>query len=121
MAVDAAGLFGKPFDEGGTIADFAAGFVQRLALFGGEDQREILDILDHQIEPLFNEKRALRVGLRLPALEGGLCRDNRRAGLLAAHVGHAADGRLRGRIDDIDRLAGARGDPFAVDEAGLAD
>ena len=37
---------------------------QRLALLGGEDQREVVDVGDHQLEPLAQDRAALLGGLR---------------------------------------------------------
>ena len=45
IAVEAAGLFGEPFDEARAIDDFAGGLGQRLALFHGEDAAEIVSAL----------------------------------------------------------------------------
>jgi hypothetical protein len=47
-AADPAGLFGKPFDEGIAIGDFATRFGKRLSLFERQDACQIFRVLDKQ-------------------------------------------------------------------------
>ncbi|MNJ43952.1 hypothetical protein D3C77_389820 [compost metagenome] len=42
VAIDALAFFSEPFDEGGGVADFAQGFMQRLALFEGHQPGQVL-------------------------------------------------------------------------------
>ena len=66
FAVDALGFLGEPLDERGTIEDFSLGFGKRLALFGGQDCRQIVGMFDHQIEPFSQDVGALFGGARSP-------------------------------------------------------
>ena len=47
VAVHALGFFGIPFDIGCAVGNFAFGFRERLALFGGEDGGEGVLVLGH--------------------------------------------------------------------------
>lgn len=121
VAVDAARFLGEPFDEGRAIADFAFGLVQRLALFRRQDQREIIQMRQHQAVPGFQQGSTLGVGLLLPRpVRGSRCLYGR-TGLWTSHVRYGADGSLRRWIDDIDGLAGAGSDPPSADQAGFAE
>ena len=51
VAVDAFAFFGEPLDERGRVGDLALRLRQRLALLGGHDDGEIVDVGHHQIEP----------------------------------------------------------------------
>ncbi len=117
LAIDALGFLGIELDEGGGIGDLAAGLCQRLALLGGEDQREVIAIGNDQVEPFAQQHRALlRRGLR-PGLEGTFRRFDRLGGFLGAKPGHADDGGAGGWIVDLD---GGGADPGAVDETAVA-
>ena len=51
VAVDALAFLGEPFDERGRVGDLALRFRQRLALLGGHDDREIVEVRQHEVEP----------------------------------------------------------------------
>ena len=117
LAVDALGLLGEEFDEAGGIVDLAEGLGQRLALLAGHDQRQVVGVLDHQVEPSAQDPGALLGALR-PGRQravGGL--DGRsRLGLAdARHLGDDVAGGLVG--DGQLGLAG----PLAVDVALASD
>ncbi len=105
MALDAPGFLGEPFDEGGAIADLAACLVERLALFRRQDERKILDVLEHQRMPGFEQGGPFGMGLLLPGAIGGGGRLDGRTGLGGAHVRHGADHGLGGWIDHVDIVA----------------
>ena len=93
-AVDAPRLLGEPFDEGGAVADLAARLVERLALLGGQDQRQILDMGLHQRVPGLEQGGALGVGLRRRQGPKAASAASIAARVSAAdHVGHGAERR----------------------------
>ena len=99
LAVDALGLLGEELDEAGGVEDLALGLGQRLALLVGEQQRQLVGVLDHQVEPAAHELGALlgqhlRPGRQraVGGLDGGA-----RLGLAEArHPGDDVAGRLVG-------------------------
>ena len=119
MAADAASFFGKPFDEGSTVTDFGTRFIERLALFKSDEQRQILEIFDHQGIPALEQNGAFGIRFLLPRAEGGISCVDRRPGLGCAHVGNGAEIILSGGIDDVYRLARRRTRPDPVDQSGL--
>ena len=70
FAIDAAGLFGEEFDEGGAIGNFAAGLGQRLALLRRHDLGQVFLVFHHQGEPFAQDGGALLGGLFGPILLG---------------------------------------------------
>ena len=62
FAIDAAGFLGEELDIGAADIDFAERLRQRLALLGGQDQREILAVGDDQVEPFAQDVGALLGG-----------------------------------------------------------
>src|SRR3546814_20470459 len=81
MAVDAEPFLREPLHEAGRIGDFAAGFRERLALFGGHDRGEIVGMGDDQAVPFLENGTAIGGGARAPFGEcraGGI--DRRRIG-----------------------------------------
>ena len=67
IAINALTFLSEPFEETGRIHDFAFGFRQRFALLTGHNQRQIICIRNHQIEPLLQDVRALLRGLLAPS------------------------------------------------------
>ena len=64
VAVDPLRLLGEPLDEAGAVGDLAAQLGERLALLAGHDDREVLLVRHHQIEPLAEDPaRSLAVVL----------------------------------------------------------
>ncbi|RDL49516.1 hypothetical protein BLJAPNOD_00618 [Ensifer sp. M14] len=120
VAIDAAPLFGEPFDEAGAIDDFAGRFGQRLALFEREDAAEIVLVLDHQVKPAAKHTSAILGSASSPALLRQTRRFDRRLRLLASKLRHASDEFARRRVGYIDRIGGIRFDPFATNQGSLA-
>ena len=121
VAVDALGLLGEPLEEGGAVGDLAARLGQRLALLAGHQEREVLLVGHHQVEPLAQDRRALLGGRSCASPERPLGRLDRAPGLGDAHARHGADDLAVGRIGDLDRRAVVGVDPGAVDVALLAE
>ncbi len=121
VAVDPLALLRIPLDEGGTIGDLAARFGERLALLAGHQDREILLVRHHQVEPFAQDLRALLGGRPAPALEGAIGRLDRAPGLGSTQLRHRADDLARGRVADLAGRAVVGADPGAVDVALLAE
>src|SRR3546814_12433164 len=82
MAVDAEPFLREPLHEAGRIGDFAAGFRERLALFGGNDRGEIVGMGDDQAVPFLENGTAIGGGARAPFGEcraGGSDRRDRKS------------------------------------------
>ena len=71
LAVGALGFFGIPLDEAGAVDDFARGFGQWLALFGGHQAGQIVLVRQDQLEPLAQQLAALLVRHAAPGGQGG--------------------------------------------------
>ena len=71
IAIDALGFLGKPLDEGGGIGDLALGLRQRLALFGGHQDGQIVLVFHHQVEPFAQDIGTFLGGLLAPRAPGG--------------------------------------------------
>ena len=119
VAVDALGFFGEPLQERRGVGDLTGGLGHGLALFRGHDGGEILLVLHHQLGPLQQDRGAFLAGLGAPGGQGGLGAGDGLFGFLAAQLGHGHDGLAGGRVVDGDRRAIARGNPLAVDVAGV--
>ena len=120
VAVDALRFFAEPFDERGGKADLAPSFSDRLALFGGEDQREIVLVGEHQFVPAAHDGGALLGRLRAPDEERFLSGVHGTARFRRAHARDGADDFAVGRIFDGDGRAVIRGEPFAVHQTFVA-
>ena len=117
LAIDAARFLGEKFDIGAADIDFAERFRQRLALLGGEDQRQVLAVGDDQVEPF-----AQNVGA-LFGRELGPGRERALGGLDGLRRFRGAERRHLRQLDAIDRIgdrARRRADPGAVDVAAVA-
>ena len=68
VAVDAFGLFRKPFQKGRGIHGFATSLRQRLALLGSHQCGDIVLVLYHQIKPGAQAGRAFLAGEPAPRL-----------------------------------------------------
>ena len=117
IAINALAFFGVEFDEGCGIIDLAQCFAERLALFAGENEREILPMGDDEIEPFAHEIGALFGEFLGPRLEGLLCRLNRTGRFSRAEIGHMSQ-----QFTGCGVANGARAlpDPLAVDIGLLA-
>jgi hypothetical protein len=115
LAVGAARFFGKPLDEGGAVDDFAARLGERLALLGGHDARQVVGMLQHQVEPAQQHRVALLRALRAPRGRSALRSRDRGRGVDGAEVGRLRQLAPGRRV--ADREARRAADPFAVDQA----
>ena len=121
IAVDALGFFGEPLDERGGVGDFALGFGQRLALFGGHQASQVVLVLDHQLEPAAQLASALLGGQCTPGRQGLVGRFDGTAGFGSAHFRHGTDDFTSGRVGHLDGLAAVRIQPLTVDEGLLTE
>ena len=87
FAIDALGLFGKKFDERGTIGNLTLGLGQRFALFGGQNRAQIVLVGHHQVKPAAQHGGALFAGPLRPFFLGGFCLGNGIGHLGAAEIG----------------------------------
>ena len=116
LAIHAAGFFRKKFDIGRADIDFAARFGQRLALLGGEDQREVLAVGDDQVEPSAQDVGALFRGELRPVRE---CAFGRLDRAVASSV--ISRGTFASSMPFTGLVTGSRrSGPGAVDEAAVA-
>ena len=101
VAVEALAFLGEPLDEGSRVGDLAFRFRQRLALLGGHDDGEIIDVREHEIEPAPHDLRALGRRLLRPGGQGGVRGLDSAARFGGAHVRHAAEHLAVGGIADL--------------------
>ena len=114
LAIDAFGLFGEKLDKSGTIADLALGLGQRLALFGGQDHRQIIGILDHQIEPAAQNRGTLLAGLLGPLLLRFFGGGNGLGNLRTAQIGDIGNHVAAGGVCHLECCAAVAVHPFAI-------
>ena len=95
FAIDAARLLGEELDIGAADIDFAERFRQRLALFRGEDQRQVFAVGDDQVEPFAQDVGALLGGELGPGRKRALGGFHRLRGFRRAHA--SAPSRVRRR------------------------
>ena len=117
VAIGAAGFFAEPFDEGGGVGDFAFGFGEGFALFGGHDRGKVGLVFHKEIKPLAQDLRALVCQEAGPFGEGFGGGINGGAGFFGAHFGDGGEEGSGGRVLDVERLARGSGRPFAADES----
>ena len=117
VAVNALGFFGKPFDIGCAVGDFAARFGQRLALFGGQDARQIFLVRRHQVEPAAQDAAAFGGGACRPVFLRGGCGGNRGAGFAFAHIGYVGQVPACGGVAHGQGAAAFGTPPCAVNQA----
>ncbi len=121
VAVHALAFLGEPFDERGGIGDLALRLGEWLALLGGHQHGEVVDVREHQVVPAPQDRRALL------CRAGGPLRKGRGRGLdgatrfRGAHVRHRADDGAGGGVGDVHGAAGVGGDPGTVHIALLAE
>ena len=114
VTVDALRLFGEPFDVVRTVGDLTPCFGQRFALLRRQDLRKILEVFEHQREPLSQHRPAFLRGSCTPFLLRALCRFNGATCFSGAAFGNLCD-RIAGRgIDYRKRISAIGVDPFAV-------
>ncbi len=112
FAVDALGLFAKPFDEAGAIGDLALGLGQRLAHFGAEDGAQIILVRHHQVKPFAHDRRAFLAGAGGPFLLRLCSGGDGAGGFGAAEVRHTGDHVAAGGVGHFKAGAVVGVDPF---------
>src|SRR6266704_1027005 len=117
VAIYAAPLLGEPVDESGGVADFAARFGERLALFAGHQHGQVVLVGQHQVVPTAQNPRPLAGGPRAPGGQGGRRGGDGAARLGGAHLRHHADEFAVSRVEHAEGLAVVGIDPGAVDAA----
>ena len=113
FAIDALGLFGEELDEGGAVMDLAHCLGFGFALFGGQDDAQVLGIFGHQVEPLAQQVRPFLAGQRRPLFLRGIGGVDRFGHLRARQVGDLGDHIAPRRVGDIEGAVAAI-DPGAV-------
>nr|GEY87539.1 hypothetical protein [Tanacetum cinerariifolium] len=114
FAVDPARFFREPFDEAGAVADLALGLVQRLALLAGHDQREVIKIVDHRLEPALQQRCAFGCRSRAPGRPGEFGRFDGAAGIDCVHGRDLRKQVARGGVADFKGGAAVGGDPLTI-------
>ena len=102
LAVDPLRLLGVPLDEGGAVEDLALRLGQRLALLGGEDHREVVGRLDHQVEPAAQDRRPLLRGQGRPCGERTVGGVDRPPDVVARRARDGAERQAVGGVDDLE-------------------
>ncbi|MOA06230.1 hypothetical protein D3C78_1258610 [compost metagenome] len=95
--------------------------MQRLALFQGHQQRQVVFVFQQQFVPATQNLRALLGGLRTPAFQGGVGGFDGANGFRAAHQRHAAEDFAIGRVGHQDGAAVIGVAPLAGDVGLLAE
>jgi hypothetical protein len=88
-------------------------------IVSGEEQGEIVEVLEHQVAPAAHDPCPVGGGPAPPARERPRGRLERTARLGRAHAGHACELLCRRRVRHRERLAGVGVDPAVVDECLL--
>ncbi|MNI21139.1 hypothetical protein D3C81_713070 [compost metagenome] len=121
VAVDAFAFFGKPLDKGRRVGNLTPAFSQRLALFCGHDQRQIVLILHHQLEQAAQFAGTFFGGQCAPGRLGLFRGSDRQCGFPGAERRHLTDPFAGGRIVDLDALVAFDRQPLPIDIVGLAE
>ncbi|MNI40255.1 hypothetical protein D3C73_944710 [compost metagenome] len=115
LAVNPAGFLGEPFDETGAIADLALGFIQRLALFAGHDQRQVVEVVDHRLIPALQQRCPFCRRACAPSRPGAFGSFDGASGFAALHRGYAGEQLAAGRVDNVKGRGVVGADPLTVD------
>ncbi|MNS69231.1 hypothetical protein D3C72_1025370 [compost metagenome] len=115
FAVNPTGFFGEPFDETGAIADLALGFIQRLALFAGHDQRQVVEVVDHRLIPALQQRCPFCRRACAPSRPGAFGSFDGASGFAALHRGYAGEQLAAGRVDNVKGRGVVGADPLTVD------
>ncbi|MNO89743.1 hypothetical protein D3C76_812360 [compost metagenome] len=107
---------GGVLDHLQTAEHITFGIRQGLALFGGEQGGQFLDVLADQLLVFEEDPRAGADRGLAPGLEGFLGAGHGGVHFLGGGEGYASQDFLSGRVDHVAPLGGARFDEFAVDE-----
>jgi hypothetical protein len=121
VAVDALGLFAEPFEERRGVRHLALALGERLALLHRHQLRQVVLVLQHQVEPLAQHGGALFRGLLAPRRQRAVGGFDRLARLGGAELRHGAHDLAGGRVVHVDGGVRAGVHPRAVDVAGLAE
>ena len=114
FTIHALGFFGIPLDKAGAISHFAFGLCIGLALFGGEDASQIIQIRHQQVVPLAQNNAALFGGFLAPRRPRGVGRGNRTGGVVGTQVGYIGQFAAIAGVEYIEAMRAF--DPFAIDE-----
>ena len=120
IAVDPFRFLGEPFDKGRGVGNLAPGLGQGFALLGRHDPGQVFLMLHDQFKPAAQDNRALLGRAPTPGRLRRLRRGNGTAGLLDAHIRHAAQPLGRGRVENLGTLTALGFTPGAIDESLLA-
>jgi hypothetical protein len=119
VAVDPFGLLAEPLHEARRIRDLDSRLRQRLALLGGEENRQLLLAFEHQIRPAAHDPSAVTGQQRSPSRQRAIGGFDRPPRLPRPHPGHGGDHPAACRIHDVEGRSVVGVDPAAVD-VGLA-
>ena len=114
LAVDALRLLAEKLDIGGGVVDLAARLRERLPLFAGHDERDVVAIGDDEVEPAAQDLRALLRQCLRPRAEGALRRFDRANRLGFAKARRLGEHRAGRGVGDGTRPLPH---PFSVDKA----
>ncbi|MNI56743.1 hypothetical protein D3C81_1335830 [compost metagenome] len=117
--VSAAPLFGVPIDVIASAEGFKFGFRQRLALFQGNQRRNFIRTLTHQIRCPTQDFRTL-VGRSLaPQLKATLCRRQRAIQIAGRGQAQFGDQFAGGRVEHVGLALVGAGRPLTVNQQGF--
>ena len=114
LAIDALGLLAEELDEAGGVVDLAARLGERLALFAGHDERDVVAVGDDEVEPAAQDLRPLLRQCLRPGTEGALRRFDRANRLRFAKARRLGEHHAGRGVGDRTRPLPH---PFAVDKA----
>ena len=109
------GLFRKPFEGICRDQSLSAGFRERLPLLHRHRDRDILNVLAHEIGDFLELRSAVVNGRATPPRQGCLSRLEGATGVSARPVGYRGEHVLGSGIDDIVTVAFLTVSPFTVD------
>lgn len=91
VAVDARGFFREPLEEVGGVRDLALGVGRGLAVLPGDEGREVVGVLDHEVVPFAEELGAVSASGVAEGLEGGLGGFDGGVGVVGVELGASPD------------------------------
>jgi hypothetical protein len=91
----------EPFHKARAVGDFPIGFRQRLTLFSRKDTRQIVAVLDYEVEPFLEYLTPLFGAAPRPVRQRLLRSSNGLAGFVCPQVGHTSQNSSIGRIGDV--------------------
>ena len=103
LAADPDGLLRVPAEELRRVEHFTPGVGQGLAVLGGDQQRQLIDPIDHQlVGPLQDLRSLARSGLS-PRLGGGGGSIDAGEGVVNAAAGHRGEDAARRGVQNVER------------------